>query len=323
MSDSALIGKLLQTQTATYLTLGTLTAATWDWTLALAEEYRIVKRCGLSFAILAYFLARTSAVMLCVLTLIFYTGVPPGENSCSAVFGGIGGMIVIGNASKGYLFLLRVRAVYGKSLLVTLCVGVGWLLMVGSRLTVALLVHTTPLGQTGYCAVTVIGSLPTISLWLNFAYDTCIFISISVRLASYTTTTAAPWILTFVRGYGLPPTMRRLLQEGQLYYLYVPVFVTVLPIFEGNVFSTNLVAIFSAAIIAVSPVGPIYQAIFTVPATVTETIMTCKVFRAMVLRSFEVHDQNITSRDLRHLNRRPSSSLDDSLTYRRLGHLTH
>ncbi|KZP13009.1 hypothetical protein FIBSPDRAFT_1049715 [Athelia psychrophila] len=279
MSGSAVIEQLLQTQTATYITFGTLTAATWDWALALAEEHRIIKRCGPSFAVIAYFLTRTSAVMLCVLTLIFYTGVPPGENSCSAVFGGMGGMVVIGSACKGYLFLLRVRAVYGKSLPVTLCVGAGWLLVVGSRLTIALLIHTTPLGHTGYCIVTGMGSLPiiSISLWLNFAYDTCIFISISVRLTSYTTTTAGPWILTFVRGYGLP------------------LFLSVLRSFKGNVFSTNLVATLLAAIIAMSPVGPIYQAIFTVPATVTETIMTCKVFRAMFLRSFEVHDQNITS----------------------------
>lgn len=52
-------------------------------------------------------------------------------------------MQVIGTASKGYLFLLRVRAVYGNSLRVTLGVGTGWLLVVGSRLAIALLIDTT------------------------------------------------------------------------------------------------------------------------------------------------------------------------------------
>lgn len=47
-----------------------------------------------------------------------------------------------------------------------------------------------------------------------------------------------------------------------------------------------------------SPVGPIFQAIFTVPATIIETIMTCKMFRAMILRSFDIHSQNSTSGDL-------------------------
>lgn len=49
-------------------------------------------------------------------------------------------------------------------------------------------------------------------------------------------------------------------------------------------------SILAAAIIALSPVGPIYQAIFTVPAAIVETIMTCKVFRAMILRSLDVDD---------------------------------
>lgn len=58
------------------------------------------------------------------------------------------------------------------------------------------------------------------------------------------------------------------------------------------VLSTTLVAVFSAAVIVVSPVSPIFQAIFTVPATVTESIMTCKVFRDMILRSLST-DQNL------------------------------
>lgn len=47
-----------------------------------------------------------------------------------------------------------------------------------------------------------------------------------------------------------------------------------------------------SAIIAVSPVGAIYQAIFTEPGYVIEVIMTCKIFRAMILRSLD-RDQNV------------------------------
>lgn len=142
------------------------------------------------------------------------------------------------------------------------------------------------MGQTGHCAVSETGSLPIISLslWLNFAYDTCIFVAVSVRLTSYTTT-AGPWTIAFARGHGLPRTMRRLLHDGQAYYLYVtPPFPAphgLRPRFR----STNLVATLAAATIALAPVGPVYQAIFTVPATATEAIMTCSVFRAMVLRA--------------------------------------
>ncbi|KZP18407.1 hypothetical protein FIBSPDRAFT_792065 [Athelia psychrophila] len=280
------IEQLLQTRIATYIAFGVLTAATWDWILALAEECQIVKRRGggRNLATLAYFLARASSVILCVLTLIFYIGVPPGKNSCSAIFNGISAMVVLGNAAKAYIFFLRVRAVYFNSKLVTAFVGVGSFVMVCARMTIGLWVQSSPLGQTGYCTVTSIGSLPIISLWLNVVYDTCIFILTSVRLTSYSATTTAPGRLYHIRGYGLPHTMRTLLQDGQLYY-----FITI-------------VSVLSAAVIALLPVGIIYKAAFTVPAVVTETIMTCKVFRAMLIRSLSINQNVSVAPAESHLN---------------------
>lgn len=87
---------LWQTKTAAYIGLCSLTVrwfssfppgsllitsqlVTWDWILSLREDCRIVKRCGPSIAIVAYFLARFSAVAFCVLVTMFYTGVPQGK----------------------------------------------------------------------------------------------------------------------------------------------------------------------------------------------------------------------------------------------------
>lgn len=53
-----------------------------------------------------------------------------GKNSCSTVFYGIGVFAVLGSAAKGYIFLLRIRAVYGNSIWVTICVFAGWLIVV-------------------------------------------------------------------------------------------------------------------------------------------------------------------------------------------------
>ncbi|KZP29648.1 hypothetical protein FIBSPDRAFT_926834 [Athelia psychrophila] len=218
-ADSDVTVQLLrQTQAAAYIALCSLMAVMWDWILSLAEDYLLVKGCRHTFAMLAYFLARSSAVTLCILALIFYSGVPPGDHSCSIIFWGIGVMTVVGSAAKSYLFLLRVRAVYGNSKLVTLCVGAGLTVVLVSKTTVGFMTQTSPLGQSGYCSVTDLTLFPVISLWLNLAYDTCIFISISARLTSHATSTTTPWNLSFVRGYGLPRTMRHLLQDGQLYY---------------------------------------------------------------------------------------------------------
>ncbi|KZP13575.1 hypothetical protein FIBSPDRAFT_936296 [Athelia psychrophila] len=58
-----------------------------------------------------------------------------------------------------------------------------------------------------------------------------------------------------------------LLQDGQFYYFINTIFASL------------------AGVVSVSPVSPIYQSAFTWPAFAIEAIMTCKVFRAMILRS--------------------------------------
>ncbi|KZP09533.1 hypothetical protein FIBSPDRAFT_759778 [Athelia psychrophila] len=239
----------------------------WDWTLTLGEEFRIAKRCGPTLAVAAYFLARTSALMVCVLSVIFLVRPPP--DSCAALFGGIGLFSMTGGAAKSYLFLLRVRAVYDNSKLVKLVSGVAFLAIVCARMTVAYMVHSSPQEQTGRCAVTKMGPLPKFSLWLTVAYDTCIFLSISVRLTSHANSISTPWIPSFVRGHGLPHTMRHILQDGHIYYS-ITIFFSLL-----------------SAVLAIAPVGPIYQAVPTLPAFVIEVTMTCRVFRAMILRSLD------------------------------------
>ncbi|KZP10680.1 hypothetical protein FIBSPDRAFT_937905 [Athelia psychrophila] len=261
LTDVIAVQLLQQTQAATYICLCALTASMWDWTLSLEEELRIVKRCGRSPAVFAYFLARTSAVMLCAFSLVLYTKVSPDDNSCSTIFDGVGIAAMLASAAKAYLFLIRVRAIYGNSKLVTLLVGMGWLAVVSARMTVPSMVHTAALEQTGHCAVTYVGSLPIISMWMNVAYDTCIFISITARLTSYTKSTTTPWI---------PPFSTVFPRDGQFYYC---------------VSSITVCFALLPAIIAVSSVHPIYQAIFAVPANAIEIIMTCKVFRAMIIRS--------------------------------------
>ncbi|KZP05394.1 hypothetical protein FIBSPDRAFT_872378, partial [Athelia psychrophila] len=237
--------------------------------LSLGEEYRVVKRCGPSVTVLVYFLARSSVLTLCVLVLIFYTGLPDGD-SCSGIFLGTGVLAIIGNVVKAYIFLLRIRAVYRNYKLVKLWVGAGLLVLVGMRLAGMSLVHVSPLGHTGYCHVTDAGSIYSVALWLNWAYDTCVFAAISVRLTSPTSSTPKSGIISLIRGYGLPRATRHLLQDGQLYYFTVLAFMLL------------------AAILAVKPnVSPIFQAASTIPAIVMESTMVCQMLRTTIIRSMD------------------------------------
>lgn len=135
----------------------------WDWLLALAEEYQIVKKYGWGIAVVAYFLARITTGILCVLSLIFYlpgklricprnpicphlsdiSSIPTVHLSCATTLTVMGVMITIGSAVKAYLFLLRLRAIYGNSRIVKLFAVVGWLAVVGARMTIAFMIHTS------------------------------------------------------------------------------------------------------------------------------------------------------------------------------------
>lgn len=64
---------------------------------------------------------------------------------------------------------------------------------------------------------------------------------------------------------------------------------------NGNILSTNISFMLVACIIALAPVEPIYQGVFTVPAAAIETVMTCKVFRTMILNSWD--DEDIADSD--------------------------
>ncbi|KZP10669.1 hypothetical protein FIBSPDRAFT_937898 [Athelia psychrophila] len=267
-----------QTQVAAYIVFSALSAVTWDCLLAMAEECRIVQRYGWSVAVLAYFVARISTGILCVLSLIFYL---------PANFTAMGIMMTVGSAAKSYMFLLRLRAVYGNSKLVKLFVGVGWLAVVGTRMTIAFMISTSPVGQAGYCTITNTALPPVLSMWVNVAYDTCIFVAISARITSYRAFTAKAWTSYFFRGHGLPLAMRHLLQEGRHYYVFVSFPITTMCGFNVKIFSTTVIFALSSAIlgVAMAPVSPVFQAVWAVPAFGIETNMTCKVFRKMALRS--------------------------------------
>jgi len=194
--------------------------------------------------------------------------------SCSATFFIVTVMSFLGTIVKGYLFLIRVRAVYSNSTTMTICVGCCWLAAVGTRLAVSIMVQGAPIGQTGYCSISGTRwstSFPVVGLWSNLVYDTFVFVVIYIRLTMYSEQTSqsllSPIIFGSSRHHQLPSFTRHLLQDGQVYY-----FTTV---------GLGLLA----GIMALLPVSPVLKSAFCPPALAIETVMTCKVFRSMILRS--------------------------------------
>lgn len=68
--------------------------------------------------------------MLFDMFLIFFFAILTGFHNCAKLLLLIGSMVTLGSAAKAYLFLLRVRAVYGNSMRVRLTIILGWIIVV-------------------------------------------------------------------------------------------------------------------------------------------------------------------------------------------------
>lgn len=183
---------------------------------------------------------RITIVGLCILIIVFQTTALP---NCQPLFIAMAVCTITGTAANSFLFLLRVCAVYsssgntmlcGKSKgerLVAIVFGVWWVAVVGTTVLYTFGVGTEHQGATLMCGVTSAEDWSTASLWVNAGYDTCIFVAISARIASYAiqpspntshfnarSTSGERW-RAFMKGDGLSHLCKELLRGGQLFYL--------------------------------------------------------------------------------------------------------
>ncbi|KAF7968180.1 hypothetical protein HWV62_31692 [Athelia sp. TMB] len=277
---SDLLDMLRQTVLVERITYCAFTVLVWDWLLSIADEVRLTQRCGASIALFAYFVARISIFSLCVLIIIFQNAALP---DCKKPFIAMAIATICGTAGNGFLFLLRVRAVYEGSKLITLGFGLWWMAVIGTTFLYSFGVRAEHQPHSSMCMISSAKSWSTASLWVNAVYDTCIFVAISVRIVSFAihtppmnahhhrsnsmskrTEVEGNW-RAFAWGNGLPRVCRELLRGGQLFY-----FVTIGFTLLGSSMS-------------LAPVTPVLRAGFMAPALAMSTIMTGRVFRGIAL----------------------------------------
>lgn len=188
---------------------------------------------------------RIAIAGLCTLLVAFQTAALP---NCQPLFIVMAVCTIAGTAANSFLFLLRVRAVYsssgtsklwGKSRgerVVVIIFGVWWVAVVGTTALYSFGVKIEHKAGTMMCAIASTKDWSTTSLLVNAGYDTCIFVAISARIASYaikpspitshfnTKLTSRGGWWAFMRGDGLSHLCKELIGGGQLFYLYGFVF---------------------------------------------------------------------------------------------------
>ncbi|KAF7966562.1 hypothetical protein HWV62_37861 [Athelia sp. TMB] len=247
-----------------YLSAAVFTVLAWDLLICLSDDFKVARISGFSPSIVAYFLSRIGTLLLSILALVLQNG--PIMN-CTTFTNISKATSIIGGAATSFLFLVRVRAVYMNSRPITLFFGAFWLGIVATSTLVVISGKLNRATFSDRCTLSSVKVLESVSLWVKAAFDTAVFIAITTRIVSYSTTGRAPHVSKWqaFRAARLPRIYRDLLHGGQLFY-FVTIGVTLL-----------------GASAVLLPATSVYRVALTLPAVAIESIMACRVFRRIAL----------------------------------------
>ncbi|KZP28288.1 hypothetical protein FIBSPDRAFT_947870 [Athelia psychrophila] len=254
-----------QYQVSCYILAATLTVYVYDWLLSVPEEQAIYARYGLPRATAVYFFSRVTSFIYLLSIALF--AIAPVDN-CQAVEWSAGVFSVLAAASTSFLFLLRVRAVYSYSVVVTTLFGCLWLSMIAATAYYVKGLTAQHIPTTRRCTESgmhnYLLAIPSVGLGVT---DTIVFVAISYRLVGNSINAdAGGWVRAFVTGDGLYTMSKALLKSGQVYFIAVVA-----------AFLLNLV-------VMTAPGIPAAMQYILLPAYVGFTnIMSCVVFRGMAL----------------------------------------
>ncbi|KZP07984.1 hypothetical protein FIBSPDRAFT_840687 [Athelia psychrophila] len=251
-----------------YIALVDFTGYSYDWLLSIPGEHQVAARAGLIWPIAIYFLSRITT-MGHLLMIVIFTFAPVGH--CVPLTAFLAVCAATRAVCTSFLFLLRVRAVYLRSTVVTALFSILWLATVALNLFTYASIRAGPQTGTHFCTGSQVHhtTYPSIS---SFVFDTLVFVAISYRLAADAATEQS-WrarLLSVVTGKGLFSISRVLMTSGQLYYLATVLF-----------FWVNLA-------VSVSPLVPVSaRSSLTTSYMAFTNIMACTVFRGVALGMLE------------------------------------
>ncbi|KZP12856.1 hypothetical protein FIBSPDRAFT_936673 [Athelia psychrophila] len=249
-----------------YIQTAMFTVSAWDFLTCFAEELKVAGLLGFCPSIIVYYMSRIGILLLMAAELLIQFA---SIADCEVFWHLTSATSTIGGAATSLLFFLRVRAVYEKSLPVTIAFGIFWLAIPVTCSIWNISAEASHMGESAQCFLSGFGSFPSICLWAKAAYDTSVFAAITWRIMSYTAVDRVPksqrWRL--IRGVGMPRIYRDLLRGGQQFY-FVTIGVTLMG--AGAVFL---------------PVDYRSRIWLPLPGKAVEGIMACRVFRQLVLSS--------------------------------------
>ncbi|KAK7443996.1 hypothetical protein VKT23_015394 [Stygiomarasmius scandens] len=270
--------ELEELQVIIYVLLVSTGILLWDIVSHLADDYRILTKYSLQTPVLVYFTSRLSALGLCLTGIIMGPAKIDMDCHIGVIFLELFFSLVVITTTG--LFALRVRAVYVGHRLVRITFLVMWLAVVGSCFLAFFIVGSLKNTERiiSSCLLVEKGIITGLLIAIiAMVHDTAVFLAIGYqmyrcsRLTDHST--VGPVVKFFLQARsatdGMPPLIKCLIQDGQLYYL-ISLFWEVLII----------------VLLIMPSIGPYYRC-FMLPAhLVIVNSIACTVFRNVKLGKF-------------------------------------
>jgi hypothetical protein len=193
------------------------------------------------------------------------------------------------------MFFLRVKAIYFDSKAVVAFFALLWLSTAGCIFLWLFSLMVGHIGTTQRCITIRVNHLVVAPLLMHSAYDTLVFIAISLRITSMAFSTSTK---SLFRRDGLPHLSKSLLLGGQLYYLFVVLYLLIGLSTDVSQLSATIPLSITLVVLNLAPVSLAYKLLFVMPHLVLDSLMACRVFRGLKLGLIEDVNCSMPSRSI-------------------------
>ncbi|KAF9473269.1 hypothetical protein BDN70DRAFT_886012, partial [Pholiota conissans] len=249
-----------QSSVSIYILCGSLGVLLWDILDNASSDFYLIFKTHISFTTVVYLGSRMGSLEYAIGCNIFQTA-PTGD--CSGLEKIAGAFYPISLGLSGFLFFIRLRAVFNDFRSAVAFFFLLWLGLLGSTMIAPLTVHGTVIGDTRYCRDTFPKAVYA-SILSPLIYDTLVFGAITCRLVMnvHVEMGIKDGFMVAFSGKYLPTFSRGMLKDGQKYYLLSLIFnlMTVVIIFNTSVPVTM-------------------RSMWVTPNVVLTNIMACRVYR--------------------------------------------
>ncbi|KAF5329251.1 hypothetical protein D9619_009371 [Psilocybe cf. subviscida] len=211
--------------TCSYVVIGSISVFVWDVLSHLRDDYHILTKHRFTLPTFVYILSRLSTLLYLIGYTIIQT-TPLGH--CNIAIRLATSLLTIALPATQLLLFLHVRAIYATERVIVWFFTLLWLSTFVSTVIAVVSISGINIGSTDYCTPATLARVNIATIVTPLVNDTLLFVALVVRIMGTSTQDADTCQLkdkfrTALFGTSIPRLAKTLLQNGQQYFLQVPI----------------------------------------------------------------------------------------------------